>query len=306
MSAHRFSDPMHAVPRADALRELGLIQIGPRAEGGGFLGSGTIVTVISPTGARCGLIRRGAQRLTCRMTGAAGDLWLLFPIDGLATISHGRGRERLEAREIAVGAVETAATFSFESGSGLLFLSLPGVASGLTAPRIIRTGGGIAHILAAMLNGVSDTIGQLSPADLRPVEQACARLLPIALGYDMEQPLIGPERIGREAFQRICRVIEQRLGDPRLNLLTLAREQGVSSRYLHKLFERAGERFGHYVRARRLDRCRADLTDPALAGEPVASIGFRWGFTDPAHFSRAFRDRFGVAPRAYRLGGGSA
>jgi len=50
-----------------------------------------------------------------------------------------------------------------------------------------------------------------------------------------------------------------------------------------------------------LERCRADLGDAALAGEPVATIGFRWGFTDAAHFSRAFREQFGVAPRAYRL-----
>jgi AraC-like DNA-binding protein len=32
----------------------------------------------------------------------------------------------------------------------------------------------------------------------------------------------------------------------------------------------------------------------------VSAIGARWGFTNPAHFSRAFRQAFGTAPGQYR------
>ena len=35
----------------------------------------------------------------------------------------------------------------------------------------------------------------------------------------------------------------------------------------------------------------------------VSEIAFAWGFNDAAHFSRAFRERFGCSPRELRAGG---
>jgi AraC-like DNA-binding protein len=32
----------------------------------------------------------------------------------------------------------------------------------------------------------------------------------------------------------------------------------------------------------------------------VAAVGARWGYPDPAHFSRLFKTSFGVSPRDYR------
>ena len=51
------------------------------------------------------------------------------------------------------------------------------------------------------------------------------------------------------------------------------------------------------LRQRRLDRCRSDL-EAARRTESITSIALRWGFNDPSHFSRLFRRRYGVAPRA--------
>ena len=45
---------------------------------------------------------------------------------------------------------------------------------------------------------------------------------------------------------------------------------------------------------------RRDLCDPALAARTISEIAFGWGFNDAAHFSRAFRARFGAAPRELR------
>jgi AraC-like DNA-binding protein len=56
-----------------------------------------------------------------------------------------------------------------------------------------------------------------------------------------------------------------------------------------------------WIRSRRLERCRRDLLDPALATRTVEAIGERWGLTDAAHFSRVFRRRFGAPPAEYRL-----
>lgn len=51
---------------------------------------------------------------------------------------------------------------------------------------------------------------------------------------------------------------------------------------------------------RRLERCCHDLRDPDLASRPVAAIGARCGYPDPAHFSRLFKSAYGVRPRDIR------
>ena len=47
----------------------------------------------------------------------------------------------------------------------------------------------------------------------------------------------------------------------------------------------------------------ADLTDPRYNGRAVSQIAFANGFEDAAHFSRAFKGRFGRTPRDWRVGG---
>ena len=64
------------------------------------------------------------------------------------------------------------------------------------------------------------------------------------------------------------------------------------------------------IRQWRLERCRRDLLDPAQVDRPVAGIAARWGFSSAAHFSRVFREAYGLPPaafrRVYRLGAASS
>jgi AraC-like DNA-binding protein len=74
----------------------------------------------------------------------------------------------------------------------------------------------------------------------------------------------------------------------------------VSLRQVHKLFHAGGSTVAGWIRQRRLERCRRDLLDPVVAALPVSAIGARWGYPDPAHFSRLFKSCYGVAPREFR------
>jgi AraC-like DNA-binding protein len=101
-------------------------------------------------------------------------------------------------------------------------------------------------------------------------------------------------------LDRVFQTIEMRLSDPELNLQQVAKEHGISSRYLQKLFASIDESFGHVLKARRLERCRLDLGSPLHAQKSISEILFQWGFNDSASFSRAFREQYGVSPREYR------
>ena len=63
---------------------------------------------------------------------------------------------------------------------------------------------------------------------------------------------------------------------------------------------RDGLTCGRWVREHRLRRCRDDLADQRLSQVTIAEIAARWGFRSAAHFTRAFRARYGITPADHR------
>ena len=93
--------------------------------------------------------------------------------------------------------------------------------------------------------------------------------------------------------------VDQHLGDPELTLSSIARANAVSLRYLHLLFHDTGETARQYLLRRRLERARELLLSPGAA-LPVGEVATRSGFDSPSAFSRAYRARYGSAPRDAR------
>jgi AraC-like DNA-binding protein len=137
-------------------------------------------------------------------------------------------------------------------------------------------------------------------------------------GYDVERPLVPadadtaialvPRRLDqspappdqRALLDRVQRFINDRLGDPGLTAELVAATHHVSLRSLQRLFQAHGTTVAGWIRDQRLDRCRRDLHDPGLAARAVSRIAARWGFSDPAHFSRVFKHAYGVSPARFR------
>jgi AraC-like DNA-binding protein len=126
-------------------------------------------------------------------------------------------------------------------------------------------------------------------------------LLTVALAARLDREgRVSQDTRRRALLRRIHAFIEQHLHDPDLSPATIAAAHHISLRYLYKLFEAQQTTVAGWIRRRRLERCRRDLLDPALLGRPVSAIGTRWGLPNPAHFSRAFRAAYGLAPVEYR------
>jgi AraC-like DNA-binding protein len=105
-------------------------------------------------------------------------------------------------------------------------------------------------------------------------------------------------RAGRRAA--ILREIDANLNDPRLSAAILAHRLGITTRYVHQLFEEIGQTFSVYVLNIRLDRVAHVLREPRRANQKIAAIAFEVGFSDLSHFNRSFRRRFGETPTAVR------
>jgi AraC-like DNA-binding protein len=109
-----------------------------------------------------------------------------------------------------------------------------------------------------------------------------------------------PDMAGRRTVLSLAarREIEALLGSPALTVAALCRRLGVSRSTLHRLFEAEGG-VQAYIRERRLEAARFLLDDPRIV-EPIYAIAERLGFSDAAHLSRLFRDRYGLSPSEYR------
>lgn len=173
----------------------------------------------------------------------------------------------------------------------------------------------VAHLTAVHLSGQDGTgalifsiarqmvrhLDDLAPTDGLRLSTTILDLLTTMLARRADRDsAVAPDTYQRALSYRIHAFIEERLGNPGLSPSVIAAAHHISLRYLYKLFEEQGTTVAGWIRARRLERCRQDLLNPALRGRSVGAIAARWGFTNPEHFSRLFRAAYQLPPREYR------
>lgn len=111
-----------------------------------------------------------------------------------------------------------------------------------------------------------------------------------------------PEETARNADDDLLSlaqsVIRDNLGTGKLSPDFLADRLGISRASLYRVFAPHGG-IMRYVQERRLIAVRAALSDP-LETRRLTRIAADLGFNSEAHFSRAFRQRFGVTASDYR------
>jgi AraC-like DNA-binding protein len=161
---------------------------------------------------------------------------------------------------------------------------------------------GLGAPISLLAQHIARHLDDYSPTEGDRMAAALMDLLIVALAERLDRgATIAPATRRRALLASVQRYIDQQLADPELSSRRIAAAHHVSLRYLHKLFEAQSTTVGGWIRQRRLERCRQDLLDPALAQVPVRAIGARWGLPDPAHFSRVFRAAYGLPPAEYRL-----
>jgi len=157
---------------------------------------------------------------------------------------------------------------------------------------------GLGRILLSHLARMHRTIGTVEPAERTAVLRATVELL--AATFKPAGKAGGSSAFRRAALARAQDFILANLDDPHLSPRTVAAACQFSARYLHRLFEDADVTVGDWIRTRRLHAIRADLENPACAGNTITQIALRRGFCGSSHLSNCFKQEFGMSPRDYR------
>lgn len=106
--------------------------------------------------------------------------------------------------------------------------------------------------------------------------------------------------IGRARLELAKREIVRRRREPDLKVTSIAREQGVTPRYLQRLFEAEGSSFSEFLRDSRLDLAFDMLKDGSHDHAGISTVAYECGFSDLSHFNRSFRKRFERTPSDVR------
>jgi len=181
--------------------------------------------------------------------------------------------------------------------------------AGLTATRLPGAAGGMASLIGPFLGQVADLLDEVDSRSLGVGLRLAGNvvdLLGTVLAERLDTVPADPDAAHRALMLQITAFIEEHLGEADLAPAQIAAAHHVSLRQLHKLFHSSGTTVAGWIRQRRLEHCGRDLRDPRCATRSVAAIGARWGYPDPAHFSRLFKATYGLGPRDYRASCGLA
>ena len=269
---------------------------------------GEVSCLGSPLGMDFAVISATPQEISGRNTNQPAAVWIAVLLEGEARFWDGETTTALRTGDIIYGPSGVNAALTLSTPFRLLFINAPRVALDhrLLAPQSLKVGRfagerGLGHVFSGLLRATAETFSSLTSEQLRPMELAVTEFLVASLAAEDSPAAIGGAGAARAAhLHRVCQTIETLLSDPDLSLEQVAAADGISPRSLQKLFASASQNFSTYLRVRRLERCRLDLSSPICASLSISEICFRWGFNGSAHFSRAFKERYGVSPREYR------
>ncbi|MGW6898809.1 helix-turn-helix domain-containing protein [Streptomyces sp. NPDC054919] len=153
--------------------------------------------------------------------------------------------------------------------------------------------------LGALISSYLSELPEVAKTSLPEIEQRLARNTADLLGALIIQES-GQGVSGRAIMLQIQRFIVRNLGDPDLSPEMIAAAHNISVRYLHKLFQSESMTVTRWIRQRRLEGSRQDLARSQPGGLTVAAIAHRWGFASHPHFTRVFRQAYGMSPNEWR------
>ena len=250
--------------------------------------------------------RRPAQAATGIHAGTP-SYTVIVQVSGTGTLSQYGQTALLHPGDLALCDNAAPHMHRMDGNSELILLRIPAETLREHLPAAEHFCGHRLRAAESMTSIATSLVSNLSrqvEGDLPAAVQACLAhqaLEMIALSYTLAfDKLITTSTAvgGRHAKARLY--IEQNLRDPELGPRTIASSLQVSSRYLRMIFASASESVSSYILRRRLEETARQLADPRWRGRSICEIAFGWGFNSAPHFSRSFRERFGMSPRQYR------
>lgn len=175
-------------------------------------------------------------------------------------------------------------------------LDLPAVELPVAA-RHLRDDGARHDLYRSFLRDLAD-VAEHSPDSLVELVDATVDLTrALIVGAASRAP--GPAA-GTGLIDRIRCYVDDHLTEDDLGPDRVAAAHHISVRSLYSLWSGTGTTLGNHIVTRRLEEARKTLADSGSRHLTITAIARRHGFADVTHFTRRFRDAYGVTPGRFR------
>jgi len=233
---------------------------------------------------------------------------LNLQLEGTGLLIQDNREAVLQPGDLAIYDTNRPYTLAFEEQTRIMVLMFPCDALSLPTEYVgqlaaVSMGsGGLSGIVGQCIRELSANLDVLNGPSGSRLATNALDLVSTMLHSEMD---ITPDRMKPQALLAVSvrEYIEANLSDPLLSPASIAAAHFISTRHLHNVFHESGTTVAGWIRTQRLEGARRELRDPLHAGKPVGTVAARWGFLDAAHFSRTFRDAFGVSPSQWRRDG---
>jgi len=159
--------------------------------------------------------------------------------------------------------------------------------------------GALGGLLADHMRALYRQMSSLALEEIPHVYQATLAMVTAALAPSASNIQNAEPHIDQSLLNRARYLIDQQLTLPNLSAASLADQLGLSRARLYRLFTHESG-VAAYIQSQRLIRANEELQRNAGNRQRISSLAFQLGFKSDAHFSRAFKAKFGYSPREAR------
>ncbi|QKZ17608.1 helix-turn-helix domain-containing protein [Streptomyces chartreusis] len=177
-------------------------------------------------------------------------------------------------------------------------IPLPDSGSQQLTATAVRADSTLGRLLSPVLSSVLDPGCEVSATGASRLADEIAELAITAALEEVEPD--DPDAQARQLYTAVLHHINTHIDDPGLSPQQIAATFYISTRTLHRIFARFYTTVATAIRTRRLESCRQALLSPSNAHHSLTEVAARYGFPNPAVFSRTFTSAYGVTPSHYR------
>ena len=232
------------------------------------------------------------------------DFLISFQIEKECVVSQNGRDAHLKPGSFALYDSATAYSLTFEQPFHQFVLQMPRevLTRHLLDPEkytatAITAQSGIGNVVQ---NFIFSLVKELCSDDDQPndlVAENLVNLIALSLTSTvMTNELVESDSVKEALLRRVRQFIDSNLFDPKLTNAKIAESQGISVRYLHKLFQNEQESIHELILGKRLQAAYKLLQESGGTKLSIESVALHVGFSSAPHFSRTFKAHFGVCP----------
>jgi AraC-like DNA-binding protein len=159
---------------------------------------------------------------------------------------------------------------------------------------------GAGPLVHSAIRSLAHDVGMLSPEAGLAVAHGIEHLLIAGLSTLMPGPDRSAAASKRSRLALIQQYIRENIRDENLGIASISSALHLSPSSIHRTFAAGKMTAMGWIWQQRLEGIHQELSQGIGPERTLTQIARAWGFSDSAHFSRAFRRRYGYPPSSLR------